>query len=191
MAHDMSGILLYVIGPSGCGKDSLMGCARKLLANDASVIFAHRYITRPHDAGGENHIALSELEFEARAARNLFSLHWQSHGLRYGIGCEINQWLENNMTVVLNGSRAYLEQASSIYPELVPVLIEVSPEVLCARLHERGRESKPDIRARLLRAHEFKKMCHPRMLVFSNNAPLEKTGPDFAELVRSQAKVLV
>lgn len=185
----MSGVLLYVIGASGSGKDSLMSHARFQLAQDANVVFAHRYITRPADAGGENHVALSEDEFEARVRRNLFPLHWHSHGLRYGIGCEMNHWLAKGLTVVLNGSRAYLHEASRRYPELVPVLIEVSPEVLRERLQGRGRESADDIESRLKRAGEFASLQHGRLLRFSNDAPLHTTGLEFVELIRSQAPV--
>jgi ribose 1,5-bisphosphokinase len=185
----MSGVLLYVIGASGSGKDSLMSYARFKLAQDANVVFAHRYITRPPDAGGENHVALSEDEFESRVMQKLFPLHWHSHGLRYGIGCELNHWLAKGLTVVLNGSRAYLHEASRRYPELVPVLIEVSPAVLRVRLQGRGRESAADIEARLQRAGEFTTLQHGRLLRFRNDDALETTGPEFVELIRSQEKV--
>lgn len=186
----MSGILLYVIGASGCGKDSLMRHAREILAADSSVVFAHRYITRPHDAGGENHIALSEAEFNARVERKLFSLHWSSHGLYYGIGSELNHWLAKGLTVVLNGSRAHLPEASRSYPELRPVLIEVSPDVLQARLHARGREDISAIESRLLRTRQFDRLQHAKLVRFSNDGPLPLTGPAFAELVCAQTRVI-
>lgn len=185
----MSGVLLYVIGASGSGKDSLMRYAREVLAQDPAVVFAHRYITRPQDAGGENHVALSEKEFESRVASKLFPMYWHSHGLRYGIGCELNHWLAKGLTVILNGSRAYLHEASRLYPELVPVLIEVSPAVLRERLQGRGRESAADIESRLQRAGEFASLQHGKLLRFCNDAPLHTTGPGFVELIRSQVTV--
>ena len=42
----MTGRLIYVIGPSGSGKDSLMQYARKHCPGNEAA-FAHRYITRP------------------------------------------------------------------------------------------------------------------------------------------------
>lgn len=166
-----------------------MRYAREALAQDPAVVFAHRYITRPHDAGGENHVALSEKEFESRVASKLFPLHWHSHGLRYGIGCELNHWLAKGLTVILNGSRAYLQEASRRYPELVPVLIEVSAEVLRERLQARGRENAADIEARLQRAGEFASLQHGRLLRFRNDEALEATGPEFVELIRSHFMV--
>ena len=183
------GGILYVIGASGSGKDSLMRYARERLAADPSVLFAHRYITRPVELNGENHVALSEIEFEARLAKGLFAMHWNSHGLRYGIGCELHQWLAKGLTVVVNGSRAYLDEASRNYPEFRPVLVEVSPEVLRLRLRSRGRESESNIEARLTRACEFKDVRHPKLLRLSNDAPLSETGPAFVALIRAQSPV--
>lgn len=130
----IKGKLFYVIGPSGSGKDSLMRYARERLAGDAGVVFAHRYITRAAELQGENHIALTAPEFDARRAAGLFAMHWGSHALRYGIGLEINFWLERGCNVVMNGSREYLPQAKCSYPALVAVLIAVAPEVLAERL---------------------------------------------------------
>lgn len=191
MGDDMaSGVLLYVIGASGSGKDSLMQVAREALAGDSDVVFAHRYITRPANAGGENHVALSETEFDARLARNLFAMHWRSHGLRYGLGCEINHWLAKGLTVVVNGSREYLDEATRKYSELKPVLIEVVAEVLRERLQSRGRESAVDIETRLTRAEAFKRLHHPQLLRLPNNAPLSETGAAFVALIRSQTAVM-
>jgi ribose 1,5-bisphosphokinase len=49
----MAGALVYVMGPSGAGKDSVLGRARAMLSTDLPIVFAHRYITRPADSGGE------------------------------------------------------------------------------------------------------------------------------------------
>lgn len=190
MVPEMSGVLLYVIGPSGCGKDSLMLQARQALEHDSGVVFAHRYITRPHDSGGENHVALTEAEFDSRLARKLFSMHWRSHGMRYGIGCEINQWLAKGLVVIVNGSRAYLQQASKNYPELMPLLIEVSVDVLRGRLKSRGRETDSEIESRLKRTEDFKTLQHPRLLRFRNDAPLDETGMAFVELIRSKIRTI-
>ena len=183
-------MLLYVIGPSGSGKDSLMRYARASLEHDAGVMFAHRYITRPHDAGGENHVALSEAEFASRVAQNLFPLYWRSHGFDYGIGCEINQWLDKGLIVIVNGSRDYLVQAARQYPELAPVLIEVSHDTLRSRLQARGRENAAEIEARLGRSEAFSALQHPGLQRFCNDAPLDETGPAFVELIRSKTRVI-
>ncbi len=96
------GQLFYVIGPSGSGKDTLMQYAREKLGS-AKCVFAHRYITRLPELVGENHIHLSEAEFAAKEKQGFFAMQWDSHGLRYGIGKEINLWLAQGFNVVVNG----------------------------------------------------------------------------------------
>jgi ribose 1,5-bisphosphokinase len=184
----MSGRLIYVMGASGSGKDSLLRLARQSLGRHSGVCFAHRYITRAADAGGENHIALTPSEFQARLRARLFAMHWSSHGLDYGIGLEINHWLARGLTVVLNGSREYLPQAKHSYPDLLPVWIEVSPQVLRARLHARGRESASEIEARLQRPlPESLKRGQPSQLI-RNEGPLEDAAAQLIALIEEQAR---
>src|SRR5882672_10466123 len=125
-----SGPLVYVMGPSGAGKDSVMDRARALLPADASVVFAHRYITRPADTGGENHVALSQSEFALRRAHGLFAFHWQAHGNDYGIGWEIDAWRKAGLTVVVSGSREHFQKMDGIDKDTVPVLITAPAERL-------------------------------------------------------------
>lgn len=55
------GRLIWLMGPSGSGKDSLLSALRQ--REHSQLLVAHRYITRDANAGSENHIALSEQEF--------------------------------------------------------------------------------------------------------------------------------
>ena len=181
--------LFYVIGPSGSGKDSLMRYSRERLADDPGVVFAHRYITRPVELQGENHIALTEDEFDARLAAGLFAMHWGSHGLPYGIGREIDIWLAKGCNVVMNGSREYLQQARECYPELEAVWVEVSPEVLEARLRARGRENAAQIAARVARAAQFR-LDGGGAYVVRNDGPLEQGGEQLLALIGGKLKVI-
>lgn len=183
------GTLVYVMGASGSGKDSLMTFARQQLAHHPGICFVHRYITRPADAGGENHVALTVPEFESRVRARLFALHWQSHGLRYGIGIEVNQWLAKGMTVVVNGSREYLPQAQQAYPELLPVSIDVSTRVLQQRLLARGREDAAGIEERLQRHAELRRQPLPGR-VLNNDGPLEVGGRRLVDLLLTQSEAL-
>lgn len=168
--------LFYLIGASGVGKDSLLDYAREHLAKDAPTVFAHRYITRPTNAGNENHIAMSEKEFQHRLDHGCFAMNWDSHGLRYGIGIGINQWLAKGLNVAMNGSRAYLQQACWNYPELKPVLIRVDQATLRQRLEARGRESAAEIEQRLERARLFDDLHHPNLIVINNDVDLSVAG---------------
>lgn len=184
----MSNCLFYVVGPSGSGKDSIIAYARAQLAGQPMMQFAHRYITRPAHLGGENHVALSQAEFNARIHAGLFAMHWESHGNRYGIGTEVNQWLSKGITVVVNGSREYLPQALKSYPELLPVTIDVAPDLLKQRLLQRARESEAEIDARI-RRNRILQSSHPAGITVSNNGSLEDAGAALVILIEQHSKV--
>lgn len=150
-----AGQLYYVMGPSGAGKDSVLAWVR-LHGVPHDVLCAHRYITRPADAGGENHIALCDEEFAARAERGLFALTWQAHGLRYGIGHEIRYWMGRGAQVLVNGSRDAYPQARERFPTLRPVVITANRETIAARLSARGREDDAAIAERLARSEAYR-----------------------------------
>lgn len=178
------GILFYVVGPSGAGKDSLIAFARGALGGEESTLFAHRYITRPAGAGGESHVALTNAEFSRMQRLGLFAFDWESHGLRYGVGVEVQFWLERGANVVLNGSRAYLPIARQRIPRLTPVVIDVSPEILRGRLENRGRESAREIEDRVARAGKFV-VADPDAIRIENNGPLEDAAGRFVHLLRN------
>ena len=145
------GRLVYVMGASGSGKDSLLQALRPRLRG-RPVVFARRYITRPAASRGERHIAVSPERFAVMAAAGSFVMDWRSHGLRYGLGRGVDATLARGHIVLLNGSREYLPEALRRYPALVPVLVDVDPEVLRSRLLARGREHGADIEERIARA---------------------------------------
>lgn len=143
--------LVYLMGASGSGKDTLLRGLRATLRPDEPVLVAHRYITRPSGAD-EASVSLSPAEFARRVALGCFALHWDSHGLRYGIGIEVDSWLAGGAVVVVNGSRVHLAQAWARYPELAAVEVVADPHVLAQRLAQRGRETRAQIAERLRRA---------------------------------------
>lgn len=181
--------LFYVAGPSGSGKDTVMQWARERLPFAAPVVFAHRYITRPADAGGENHVALSEYEFELRLARGLFSMHWQSHGLRYGIGIEVLDWLSSGVSVVVSGSREYLTHARETFPGLIYVHVTAPPDVLRERLRARGREQEAEVEARIERTTRVTAGAGAHDVEIVNRGQIEEAGKQFLDLlIKTSAK---
>ena len=146
----MDGMLIYLMGPSGSGKDSLIEAAREPLQTlNCEVV--RRVITRSAESAGEDAIGVSREEFEQRRVEGDFALCWNANGLNYGIPIEIDKWLNDGRHVLVNGSRGYLAGALHRYPALLPVLLTVKDEVLRERLLRRGRESFAEIEARLRR----------------------------------------
>ena len=172
--------LIWLMGASGAGKDSLLNALRKQPVEN--VMVAHRYITRPaDDMGGENHLALTEAEFLRRREKGLFVIDWQAHHLHYGIGIEVDVWLARGINVIVNGSRGHLPLAMSRYgTQLLPVCLHVSADALAQRLRQRGRESESEIQQRLQRVCEPPPVeCH----WLNNDGPLEETVSALQDLL--------
>jgi ribose 1,5-bisphosphokinase len=147
------GRLVLVVGPSGAGKDTLIDLARAALADDASVVFARRVVTRA--ASGEPHDTMDAEAFDNAARAGAFALAWHAHDLRYGIPASIDAHIRSGRTVVCNVSRTIIEEARARYAEVLVVLVTAPPEVLAARLEARARGSDGDLARRLARAEGF------------------------------------
>ncbi|MCB1734111.1 MAG: phosphonate metabolism protein/1,5-bisphosphokinase (PRPP-forming) PhnN [Gammaproteobacteria bacterium] len=172
-ANPQRGRLVYLIGASGSGKDSLMRYARSRLA-DQPVLFAHRYITRAVHDGAEDHIVLSAEEFACRRDAGLFALHWQAHGFDYGIGIELDLWRARGMTVVVNGARRHLPSVRQSYPDADVVWVSANQTVRAVRLTARARETTNQIRDRLSVEVGIEPASHDA--VINNNGPIELAG---------------
>lgn len=177
------GRLVYVMGPSGAGKDTLITYARARV-EPARVVFSHRYITRPATVGGENHIALSDSEFVARRAAKLFALVWEGHGFAYALGAEIELWLACGLVVVASGARLGWTQVAKRYPHTRGVLIDAPPALRLARLLERGREQKAAVRERIRR--EVFLPDDERIVRLDNSGPVSEAGETLVRIIEGE-----
>lgn len=147
----MSQNLVYVIGPSGAGKDSVLQGLRESWPDAACAHWARRTITRPSEAGGERHEAVDLATFLALREDGAFAMHWVANGLAYGVRQSELQALNDGRWVFVNGSRAWLPCLQQQWPSATVVHIGASPAVLAHRLATRGRESAEAVAARLAR----------------------------------------
>ncbi|WP_017477498.1 phosphonate metabolism protein/1,5-bisphosphokinase (PRPP-forming) PhnN [Pseudomonas sp. PAMC 26793] len=172
----MAGRLIYLIGPSGSGKDSLLDAARPRLAERGCRI-VRRVITRSAEAVGEAAQGVSPGQFAAMEAEGAFALRWHANGLSYGIPREIDGWLAAGDDVLVNGSRGHLAQTRLRYPNLLVVLLTVDQGVLRQRLLARGRESVVEIDQRLARNARFAEglSTAPDVFLLDNSGQLEHT----------------
>lgn len=98
------GVLVLVVGPSGAGKDTLIAAAKEQFAGDVRLQFPRRLVTRP--AGlYEDHASIDAADFARLATSDGFALHWQAHGLGYGVPAAIGDALGKGAIVVCNASR--------------------------------------------------------------------------------------
>ena len=120
-ARTETGPLVVLLGPSGAGKDTLISYAVRELSRSPDVLFVRRAITRPADAGSEDHIAMAAEEFDAAIDDGRFSLTWAANGLRYGLPRSIEAHLAEGKVAVVNGSRGAWNVIRKVFPSAVAV----------------------------------------------------------------------
>lgn len=183
MTSSNMGTLFAVCGPSGAGKDTLLECARRKLVSDPDYVFPKRFITRPKDAGGEDHIAVSDDEFDALRRNGLFALEWSAHHLKYGIHRAAVDDLAAGRNVVINVSRGILDHARSVFDPFRVVHVTARAETLAARLSARDRETIEDQIARLRR--DAAKVSGDDVIQVDNDGSLDTSIPAFLAALRT------
>ena len=184
----MTGAFVAITGPSGSGKDAVLGWARERLST-SRYLFPRRVITRP-SGPGEDHVPATEADFEAAETAGRFALSWRAHGLAYGVSASVLDAIADGWVVVGNVSRETLPRLDATFGRAYAVRIAVPDEVRRARILARGRETSADVQARLDRvdpAPDF-----PVDLEIVNGGALPDAGAqllDFLRSVRSGAPV--
>ena len=139
------GALVLVVGPSGAGKDTLLGAAQAMLGGNDRVVFPRRVVTRAEAAPGEDHIAMRPEHFTAAVTRGAFALTWVAHGLFYGVPASVRDDLAADRLVVVNVSRTAIMAAERLAERSVVFNITAATDVLARRIAGRGREPIDEI----------------------------------------------
>lgn len=175
----MRGTLFLVAGPSGAGKDTLIGAARSMLEPAGAHLFPRRAITRPASDDAEDHIAMGESTFQASERAGQFALSWRAHGLAYGVPASIEGALDRGTHVVVNVSRSVVAAARVRFAPARAIEVTAAPGILAARLTARGREGEAEIGPRLTREGVF----DPDVVV-TNDGPLYAAVAQFLAALR-------
>jgi ribose 1,5-bisphosphokinase len=178
----MNGQLLYTVGPSGAGKDSVLAWlkahgARAAQSREANTLqLARRTITRPVQPDGEQHERMDLPGFERCLAAGGFAMHWRANELCYGVRHEALKALPHVAWLLVNGSRAHLPTALQQFPHLCVLHITASEATLRARLQARGRETPEAIEARIRRSPPLILPASVRVIKICNDGTLDEAG---------------
>jgi len=176
--------LIYAMGPSGAGKDSLLEWLMAHLPPPAPVHLARRTITRPVLAQGEQHEAVDLPTFQRLHRAGAFGFSWQANDMHYGVRRSELVPRQAGGWVIVNGSRAHLAEAVRSHPALTVLHITASVETLRQRLLARGREGREAIAARLQRVVEFRIPPQHRAIEIRNDGTLEAAGAALVEALQ-------
>ncbi|KRR06010.1 ribose-phosphate pyrophosphokinase [Bradyrhizobium jicamae] len=147
------GRLVLVVGPSGAGKDTLLGLAKAACADDGNVVFPRRVITREASASEENE-EVSLGMFQEALKCGEYAMHWEAHGHCYALSRAIDNEIRAGRTIVANISRTVIGATRRAYADVVVVSITAPPDVLAERLAMRRRSSDGKLASRLGRTVE-------------------------------------
>ncbi|RWX68561.1 phosphonate metabolism protein/1,5-bisphosphokinase (PRPP-forming) PhnN [Mesorhizobium sp. M4B.F.Ca.ET.089.01.1.1] len=178
-----NGVFVAVVGPSGAGKDTVIGYVKGRFADETRLEFVRRVITRPSDAASEDHDTLADAAFAEAEADGAFALCWDAHGLRYGLPADVDWAVANGHVAVANVSRSVIPALRERYANLAVVEVTATPEILAERLAARGRESRGEVLARLARSASIA-LSGPDVTSIDNSGARDIAGERFAEVLR-------
>jgi ribose 1,5-bisphosphokinase len=176
--------LIYVVGPSGVGKDTLLDWLRSNLPKHLPAHWAQRTIDRPSVPDGEAHESVTPDAFKSLLAAQSFALHWQANGHQYGIRHAQLAPMPHQL-VFVNGSREHLPLAAQSYAGMTVLHITADKEVLRQRLLLRNRESHAEIELRLNRLITLVPPADCAFFEIQNNDSLQASGQQLLLAVSS------
>src|SRR6195256_965870 len=177
------GRLILVVGPSGAGKDTLLGLAKAACAGDDNVVFPRRAVTREASPFEENE-QLSLDAFRQARSQGDFAVHWEAHGHRYALSRAIDDDIRAGRTVVANVSRTVIAKMRRAYADVVVVSITAPPNVLAERIALRARGSDGRLDQRLNRTVEYASAAPDVTIV--NVSSAEYHARQFVRIVKGE-----
>jgi len=178
--------VIYVMGPSGVGKDSLLNWLRdhvRALPYPPALRFARRTITRASGVSNEDHEPVEVDAFLQLAQAGAFALHWEAHGLHYGVR---HAQMEGTGWLMVNGSRAYAPQARARLPGLTVLHVSAPDALVGERLAARRRETPDQVQARLQRAKAQSVDMEAGDLHIVNAGSLQDTALALCQLLQAR-----
>lgn len=180
----MSDLLVFIVGRSGSGKDTIMkNVVNGLLLEDIPATILQRNITRPPDKTEES-LYVSEEEFLQRKSQKEYALSWFVYNNWYGCPrIPLEESLQRGDIVLVNVSRSILHEAREKYPQSKIVSIVVQDRVAEKRLKARGREDSNRLAERVTRMQKEIDMPLPDKII-QNEGDLDNTVHELSNHLR-------
>ncbi|MFX1283735.1 MAG: hypothetical protein ACFFB5_08770 [Promethearchaeota archaeon] len=180
-----SDLLIFVVGISGSGKDTIMRkTSHNLFIEQIPVNILQREITRSPDKTEES-LYISEEEFLMKKSRGEYALYWYAYNNWYGCPRTLLEApLQRGEVVLVNVSRNILYEARDKYPESKIVLIDVPINIAKIRIKTRGRETDYLLNERQTRMHDKINILPPDKVV-QNDSDLEKAVNELTDYLKT------
>lgn len=177
------GTWVFVCGPSGAGKDSVLARAQQRLAGDERIVFTRRMVTRPAGPALE-HDEVSRGTIRRLAQADKLAWWWEANGHLYAVAGHYEVDIESGRIAVVNGSR---EHAATVPRDARHrrVLVTAPHDVLADRLRLRAREDEKSIADRLARNGRLGELGAD--LAIANDGELAQAGDRLAAYLQHLA----
>ena len=148
------GNLFIITAASGAGKTSLV---KALVADKPNIKVSISFTTRQPRVGekdGEDYFFVDEVSFKKKIKNNEFLEMAECHGSFYGTSkLAVKEALENGEDIILEIDYQGAFSVKKLFPECISIfIIPPSINALEDRLHNRGQDSKEDIKLRVAAA---------------------------------------
>ena len=187
MRENRQGLLIVLSGPSGSGKDTVLGELGDSTDDLALSVSLTTRPQRPWEIDGTHYYFVSPERFEAMLARSEILEHTTYNGNYYGTPKHtVDAWLAQGKTVILKIEVEGAANIRAIYPDCVSVfLLPPSLQVLTERLVRRESDSEDDIRRRLAIAQDELKQAVGYDYMILNDV-LDYAVADFRAIIRAE-----
>ena len=148
------GNLFIITAASGAGKTSLV---KALVADNPNIKVSVSFTTRKPRVGekdGEDYFFLDEVNFKKKIKNNDFLEMAECHGSFYGTSkLVVKEAIKNGENIILEIDYQGASSVKKLFPESISIfIIPPSIRALEDRLHNRGQDSKEDIKIRVAAA---------------------------------------
>ena len=147
--------LLYVVGPSGAGKDALINRLREIPGLNSKIYFVKRQVDRPSHDSSPMDVFLSADDFVKAIESQSMAMNWCANQHQYGVKLSELKIALTYPLALINGSRAYCLEVKKMYPQVEVVHITARESIIKERLMSRNRENATEIENRIHRSREL------------------------------------
>lgn len=181
-------LILIISGLSGAGKDSVIGCLRKMETIDFHfVVTCNTRAPREGETDGKDYHFMSRERFLQMVESGEMVEHSKVYDDYKGVPkFEIDRAFEEGKDLILRLDYQGMQKVKKIYPEAVSIFI-LPPdfETWIGRLRGRGSDSEEALQLRIATA-EKELACVPDFDYVVINDELEKAAAEVAAIVQSE-----
>lgn len=182
-------LVIVISGPSGIGKDAVVGLLRKTNQNTHFVVTVNSRAPRKDEVDGRDYFFVSRQAFEEMIARDELLEHARVYSDYKGIPkSQVREALASGKDVVMRLDVQGAMTVKRLIPEAVLIFLTASSkEEWTQRLQARRSESPEELALRLRVAEEeYSRLCDFDYLVVNSDKHLDKTIEDIQAIIRSE-----